>query len=334
MITCCLAPSGPASTIRPRCGSRSWTVHCLPSSTTTAPGDRSSTAPSGLTAGHWGRPAGRPSCRPAAGTCRRRARSRCQQRRPQCQRIRQRPPLRRHRVHGRQDVVPPPPDDRIPPPARQGELCRRGERLGVLLLDQVPGPDVDQPGTRPRHRQEIGSVHPPLPACPEPEPQRLRHHVGEVPGEIQGQQGPGLFQALEPVMATRADQVLKPGTVTLAAPPGERPDRIGARQRKPHQLPDRPGLRPLAGFPRHQPPVRPSLAKVQPRCSVTGLDRNRQIGPRDAVRPELPAGTLARDTCQQAGLVHGQYGSTRPPGAFAASTNWTRANDLLGAAAR
>ena len=48
MLTCCLAPSGPASTIRPRCGSRSWTVNCLPSSTTTAPGDRSSTAPPGL----------------------------------------------------------------------------------------------------------------------------------------------------------------------------------------------------------------------------------------------------------------------------------------------
>ena len=44
---------------------------------------------------------------------------------------------------------------------------------GVRLLDQVLGPDVDQPGTRPRHRQEIRSVHPPLPACPEPEPQRL-----------------------------------------------------------------------------------------------------------------------------------------------------------------
>ena len=53
----------------------------------------------------------------------------------------------------------------------------------------------------------------------EPEPQRLGHHVGEVPGEIQSQQGPGLFQALEPVMPTRADQVLKPRTVTLAAPP-------------------------------------------------------------------------------------------------------------------
>lgn len=242
MLTRCRAPSGPASRIRPRCGSRSWTVHCLPSSTTTAPGDRSSTAPPGLTAGPRGRQAGRPSCRPAAGTCRCRAygatrgaaaetghrrapggrgqlaerppaRSSGQQRRPQDQRIRQRPPLRRHRVHGRQGVVPPPPDDRIPPPARQGELCRRGERLGVLLPDQVPGPDVDQPGTRPRHRQEIRSVLPPLPPSPEPEPQRGR--------------------------------------------------------------------------------------------SVTGLNRNRQIGPRDTVRPELPAGALARDACHQASLVHG-----------------------------
>ena len=73
MLTCCLAPSVPASTIRPRCGSRSWTVHCLPSSTTTAPGDRSSTAPSGLTEEPRDRPAGPSSCLPAAGTCRCRA---------------------------------------------------------------------------------------------------------------------------------------------------------------------------------------------------------------------------------------------------------------------
>lgn len=144
----------------------------------------------------------------------------------------------------------------------------------------------------------------PLPPGPEPEPQRLGHHVGEIPGEIQGQQRPGLLQALEPVMPARADQVLKPGTVTLAAPPGERPDRIGARQRHLRHLPDKPGLRPLAGFPRHRPPVRPSFAQVQSGRPVIDPDRNCQVGPRDAMRPELPAGVLTRDACRQATAVH------------------------------
>ena len=64
--------------------------------------------------------------------------------RPQPQRVSQGPTLRGQRVQRRQDMLPPPGRDRIPPAAGQGGLGRGGERLGVLILDPRLGPYIDQ----------------------------------------------------------------------------------------------------------------------------------------------------------------------------------------------
>jgi len=72
-----------------------------------------------------------------------------------------------------------------------------------------------------------------------PQPKRLREHVDQLAGKVQGQQQALRGKALHAVMPARADQELQPRPMPLACSPGEPPDRLGAHKRDRRKVPDR-----------------------------------------------------------------------------------------------
>jgi hypothetical protein len=73
----------------------------------------------------------------------------------------------------------------------------------------------------PGHSQEIRNVLTPPGGGLRSQPEWLRDHVSHIAREIQRQQEPLLFQALEPVMPAGEDQELQARPVPLTRPPGE-----------------------------------------------------------------------------------------------------------------
>lgn len=102
------------------------------------------------------------------------------------------------------------------------------QRRGAVSVSghQLSGPDIDQEHAAPGDRQETRDVLPPPGRGLGPQPERLRHQAGHAAREVQREQEPLLFQALEPVMAPRGHQELETGPVPLAGPPREVPPRL------------------------------------------------------------------------------------------------------------
>ena len=122
----------------------------------------------------------------------------------------------------------------------------------------------------------------------EPDPQRLGHHVNKVSREFQGQQHPGLFHALGPVMPARADQVLQAGTMPLRPLPGKLADRAAVHTGHPGQVPHSAGDLISVNPSRHQPAIRPALSQIQMR-RVRRRHRNEQVIPGGQMRPQRTA---------------------------------------------
>jgi len=186
-------------------------------------------------------------------------------------------------------VLAPPGRHGVTPAASDGDLGRRGERLPVLILDQILGPDIDQPDARARRGKEVRCVAPALPASVEVQFQRLGDYVGQVGGEVQGQQQPGLFQALEPVMPAGTDQELKPGTMMLVPPPGEPAHRTAVDCRRLHEVPYRARLALSAGLPGDRPSVGPVPAQLQAGRPRPDGHRDQELVPPAAMRPQRPS---------------------------------------------
>jgi hypothetical protein len=127
---------------------------------------------------------------------------------------------------GPADVITPAGRHHVMPAAGQRDLSRRGEGLQVLFPDQVLWAHIDQPDPRPRHREEVRCVAPAPLSGVEPQPHRLRDDIDQVPRKVQGQQQPGLFQALGAVVAAGTDQEVKPRAMPLRPLP--RKQRIGS----------------------------------------------------------------------------------------------------------
>lgn len=103
-------------------------------------------------------------------------------------------------------------------------LCLTADEMTAFGL--MPAAQTGQVRAAPGERQEVRDVLPP-PGCGlGPQPERLRHHAGHAAGEVQREQEPLLFQALEPVMTARGHQELETGPVQLAGPPREVPPRL------------------------------------------------------------------------------------------------------------
>ncbi len=212
---------------------------------------------------------------------------------PESQRIREPSPLRRQRVQCRGDMLTPPSHHHITPATSQRNLGRRSERLPISVPDQPFGADVDQPDPGTCHREEIRSMAPPRVPGAEPQHQRLRHHIDQARGEVQRKQQTGLFQALRTMVTASADQELKPRAMTLTSPPGEPADRLPAHHRHLDKVLHRAGDLLPAGPPRHRPPPRPSLAKVQTRPPRVHRHGDEKLFPATPVRPQRILGNGA-----------------------------------------